>query len=191
MASELICPLTCTPFPSVAIPICYCDDEPCPALEPQEDGAHGQSPRRSQSAVSEPEKFDDRRVERTSCSGIFWSRRSCHREHQCNSEINAWSFFLFFEWVRGSQCDIYIILLLLDGFASFMMKVKNLSSSFANLLVADWWWSSLYIYMVRSILLVILWLVMVCGVYVLTYIMESGCVLLNQHFILFCDDFHL
>ncbi|XP_020583994.1 probable E3 ubiquitin-protein ligase XBOS33 [Phalaenopsis equestris] len=90
MASELICPLTCSPFPSVAIPTCYCDDNLCPTLEPQEDSsAQAQSPHRSQSLASESDKFDDHRLERTSCSGIFWSRRSCHREHLCNSEINA------------------------------------------------------------------------------------------------------
>ncbi|KAG0460816.1 hypothetical protein HPP92_021113 [Vanilla planifolia] len=38
-------------------------------LEPQEDITQGQSPRPSQSSVSETDKFDDQRLERTSCSG--------------------------------------------------------------------------------------------------------------------------
>lgn len=85
MASDIICPLTCAPFPSVVIPTCYCDDDPCPAPEPRDESTQGQSsPHRSQSLAGELDRF-----ERSSCSGIFWSRRSCHREHQCNSEINA------------------------------------------------------------------------------------------------------
>lgn len=82
MASELICPLTCSPFPSAGIPTCNCEDGPCTTLD--------ESPARpSQSSVGESDKFDDHKLERTNCSGIFWNRRSCHREHQCNSEINA------------------------------------------------------------------------------------------------------
>lgn len=92
VSSEVVCPLSCAPFPSAAMPACSCDDDPdpCPAIESQGEGRE-QSPRGSQSsAPAEPEdKIDEQGLERTSCSGIFWNRRSCHREHQCNSEINA------------------------------------------------------------------------------------------------------
>lgn len=88
VSSELVCPLTCSPFPSVAIPSCTCDDDPCPSHEPQEE-TQSQSPHRSRSAPNELDKMEEQRVDRTSCSGMFWNRRSCHREHQCNSEINA------------------------------------------------------------------------------------------------------
>ncbi|XP_008799539.2 probable E3 ubiquitin-protein ligase XBOS33 [Phoenix dactylifera] len=88
VSSELVCPLTCSPFPSVAIPSCNCDDDPCSSHEPQGE-TQAQSPRRSQSAPNELDKMEEQRVDRTSCSGMFWNRRSCHREHQCNSEINA------------------------------------------------------------------------------------------------------
>ncbi|KAK8944974.1 putative E3 ubiquitin-protein ligase XBOS33 [Platanthera zijinensis] len=81
MPSEPICPVTCGPFPSVAVPTCNCKGCPCPPLDT--------SPRRSQSSAGQCDKFGDHRLERTNCSGICWSRRSCHREHQCNSEINA------------------------------------------------------------------------------------------------------
>nr|XP_010919261.1 probable E3 ubiquitin-protein ligase XBOS33 isoform X1 [Elaeis guineensis] len=88
VSSELVCPLTCSPFPSVAIPSCTCDDDPCPSHEPRGE-TQAQSPHRSQSAPNELDKMEEQRVDRTSCSGMFWNRRSCHREHQCNSEINA------------------------------------------------------------------------------------------------------
>lgn len=81
MPSKLICPLTCGPFPSVSVPTCNFKDGPCPPLD--------ESPRRSQSSASQWDKFGDHRLERTNCSGFCWSRRSCHREHQCNAEINA------------------------------------------------------------------------------------------------------
>ncbi|KAM0945408.1 putative transcription factor C2H2 family [Dioscorea sansibarensis] len=88
VSSEIMCPLTCSPFPSVSIPSCTCDDDPCPSDDPQGE-IHEQSPRPSQSVPSEAEKTEDQRLEKTTCSNIFWNRRSCHREHQCNSEINA------------------------------------------------------------------------------------------------------
>lgn len=87
VSSEVVCPLSCTPFPSVPIPSCTCDDDPCPDVE--NEGGREQSPRRSQSSITNEDKLNEERLERTSCSGIFWSRRNCHRENQCNSEINA------------------------------------------------------------------------------------------------------
>lgn len=87
VSTELTCPITCSPFPSVAAPSCTCDDDPCECVEPQGD-VQEQSPRPSHSTVSEME-IEEQRPEKTSCSGMFWNRRSCHREHQCNAEINA------------------------------------------------------------------------------------------------------
>ncbi|ONK56623.1 uncharacterized protein A4U43_C10F10840 [Asparagus officinalis] len=90
VSSEVVCPLSCTPFPSAALPSCSCDDDPSTGIE-SEGEAREQFPRGSQSSSTNEveDKIDEQRLERTSCSGIFWNRRSCHREHQCNSEINA------------------------------------------------------------------------------------------------------
>ncbi|KAL5142469.1 putative E3 ubiquitin-protein ligase XBOS33 [Glycine soja] len=87
--SEMLCPVTCTPFPSVAIPLCTCNDGPCPSFEPREAEAQDGSPRHSQAAMMDQDKMDGPRLEKMTCSGMFWGRRSCSREHQCNSEINA------------------------------------------------------------------------------------------------------
>ena len=87
--SEMLCPVTCTPFPSVAIPLCTCNDGPCPSFEPREAEAQDGSPRHSQAAMMDQNKVDGPRLEKMTCSGMFWGRRSCSREHQCNSEINA------------------------------------------------------------------------------------------------------
>lgn len=90
VSSELFCPVTCSPFPSVAMPLCTCNDGPCPSFEPREVETQDESPQRSQSTSVDHEKMEGPRLERTSCSSMFWGRRSCSREHQCNSEINAW-----------------------------------------------------------------------------------------------------
>lgn len=89
VSSELFCPVTCSPFPSVAMPLCTCNDGPCPSFEPREVETQDESPQRSQSTSVDHEKMEGPRLERTSCSSMFWGRRSCSREHQCNSEINA------------------------------------------------------------------------------------------------------
>ncbi|KAL8160213.1 hypothetical protein V2J09_001750 [Rumex salicifolius] len=86
VSPDLFCPVSCSPFPSVTMmPLCNCSDGPCPPFEPRdperEDG--------SQSTLDDRYKTEGPRLERTSCSGMFWGRRSCSREHQCNSEINA------------------------------------------------------------------------------------------------------
>ncbi|KAF5743553.1 E3 ubiquitin-protein ligase XBAT33 [Tripterygium wilfordii] len=88
VSSDIFCPVTCSPFPSVAIPLCTCNDGSCPSFEPRRVETQNESPRRSQSSV-EQDKVGGPRLERTSCSSMFWGRRSCSREHQCNSEINA------------------------------------------------------------------------------------------------------
>lgn len=89
-SSEILCPVTCSPFPSVAIPLCTCNDGPCPSFEPAEDEGQNESPEHPQGTTGESEKMEGGpRLERTSCSSMFWGRRSCSREHQCNAEINA------------------------------------------------------------------------------------------------------
>jgi E3 ubiquitin-protein ligase XBAT32/33 len=88
VSSDFLCPVTCSPFPSVAIPLCTCNDEPCPSLETQEAESQDESSHRSQTSV-EQVKVEGPRLEKTSCSSMFWGRRSCSREHQCTSEINA------------------------------------------------------------------------------------------------------
>ncbi|KAG8084104.1 hypothetical protein GUJ93_ZPchr0010g8813 [Zizania palustris] len=89
VSSELLCPLTCSPFPSSALPTCRCnDDDPCGATETQDD-SEVQSPQPSHCASMEVDKREHEDLDRSSCSGMFWSRRSCHREEQCNAEINA------------------------------------------------------------------------------------------------------
>ncbi|XP_010546090.1 PREDICTED: E3 ubiquitin-protein ligase XBAT33 isoform X2 [Tarenaya hassleriana] len=95
VSSDMLCPVTCSPFPSVAIPICTCNDGPCPNFETQDTERRAESdesltPRRSQIVSTEQEKLEGPRLEKTTCSSMmFWGRRSCSREHQCNSEINA------------------------------------------------------------------------------------------------------
>ncbi|KAE8709711.1 E3 ubiquitin-protein ligase XBAT33 [Hibiscus syriacus] len=89
VSSDIFCPVTCSPFPSVAIPLCTCNDSPCPSFEHQDTTeTQEESPRRSQDMSREQDKIKGPRRGRT-CSRMFWGRRSCSREHQCNSEINA------------------------------------------------------------------------------------------------------
>jgi E3 ubiquitin-protein ligase XBAT32/33 len=90
VSSEMLCPVTCTPFPSVAIPLCTtCNDGPCPPFEPQEDETQDESPRHSQASTTDQDKMEGPKLVKTTCSSMFWGRRSCSRENQCNSEINA------------------------------------------------------------------------------------------------------
>ncbi|RQP01042.2 hypothetical protein POPTR_015G141400v4 [Populus trichocarpa] len=88
VSSDFLCPVTCSPFPSVGIPLCTCNDGPCPSFEPQEVESQDESSHRPQTSV-EQDKMEGPRLEKTSCSSMFWGRRSCSREHQCNSEINT------------------------------------------------------------------------------------------------------
>ncbi|GLU21061.1 hypothetical protein SLE2022_372250 [Rubroshorea leprosula] len=89
VSSDRFCPVTCSPFPSVALPLCTCNDGPCPTFEPREAETQDESSRQSQATSVEQDKIEGPRLERTTCSSMFWGRRSCSREHQCNSEINA------------------------------------------------------------------------------------------------------
>ncbi|GAB4858233.1 E3 ubiquitin-protein ligase xbat33 [Ancistrocladus abbreviatus] len=89
VSSDLFCPVSCTPFPSVAIPVCNCNEGPCPSFEPRDLEIQDDYPVRTQGTSLDQDKMEGPRLERTSCSSMFWGRRSCSREHQCNSEINA------------------------------------------------------------------------------------------------------
>ncbi|KAL5727634.1 RING-type E3 ubiquitin transferase [Ranunculus cassubicifolius] len=89
VSSDIFCPVSCSPFPTVAIPLCTCNDDPCTTFESNDNETPVESPRNSQASLREEDKMDGQRLEKTTCTNIFWSRRSCHREHQCNSEINA------------------------------------------------------------------------------------------------------
>lgn len=89
VSSDIFCPVSCSPFPSVAIPLCTCHDDPCSSLEPHDEETQDESPRNSQETLGERDILDGQRLDKTTCTSMFWSRRSCHREHQCNSEINA------------------------------------------------------------------------------------------------------
>ncbi|KAJ4953434.1 hypothetical protein NE237_030266 [Protea cynaroides] len=89
VSSDILCRVSCSPFPSVAIPLCICDDGPCPSLEPQEGETREEFPTETQGTSVEEDKMEGTSLAKASCSSIFWNRRSYHREHQCNSEINA------------------------------------------------------------------------------------------------------
>ncbi|KAI3985392.1 hypothetical protein MKX01_033706 [Papaver californicum] len=91
VSSDFSCPVSCSPFPSVPIPMCTCNEDSCPSFEPSGRENEDESPRRSSQGMigGEEDKTEGTRFDKTTCSSIFWTRRSCHREHQCNSEINA------------------------------------------------------------------------------------------------------
>ncbi|KAL2550360.1 E3 ubiquitin-protein ligase [Forsythia ovata] len=89
VSSDIFCPVTCSPFPSVAIPLCTCNEGTCQNFDSRENEAQEEPSRRSQSTSSEQEKTEGIRLEKKTCSSMFWGRRSCSREHQCNAEISA------------------------------------------------------------------------------------------------------
>nr|GMC61969.1 E3 ubiquitin-protein ligase XBAT33 [Ipomoea batatas] len=89
VSSDIFCPATCNPFPSVAIPLCTCNEGPCPTFESRDNEAQEGSHHQSESTSEEQEKMGGVRLEKTTCSSMFWGRRSCSRENQCNAEINA------------------------------------------------------------------------------------------------------
>ncbi|KAG8381357.1 hypothetical protein BUALT_Bualt06G0113900 [Buddleja alternifolia] len=89
VSSDIFCPVTCSPFPSVAIPLCTCSEGSCPNFDSRESGPLQESPCRSQSVLTQQETTEGMRLGKTTCSGMFWGRRSCSRENQCNAEINA------------------------------------------------------------------------------------------------------
>ncbi|PSR93423.1 E3 ubiquitin-protein like [Actinidia chinensis var. chinensis] len=89
VSPDFFCPVTCSPFPSVALPLCTCSEGPCPTCEPREVATQEESPNRSPPTSGDQDKMERVRLEKISCSSMFWGRRSCSREHQCNSEINA------------------------------------------------------------------------------------------------------
>ena len=106
--SEMLCPVTCGPFPSMTIPLCTCNDGPCPTFEPREAETQDESPPHSQSSTTDQDKMEGPRLDKTTCSSMFWGRRSCSREHQCNSEINAWFIWCLYD--HSYVCGYWIIL---------------------------------------------------------------------------------
>ncbi|XP_047957451.1 E3 ubiquitin-protein ligase XBAT33 [Salvia hispanica] len=94
VSSDMFCPVTCSLFPSVTIPLCTCNEGPCPDFDSREREPPEESPpppphHHPQPEPREREKLEGVRSERTTCSNMFWGRRSCSRENQCNAEINA------------------------------------------------------------------------------------------------------
>ncbi|KAL0874780.1 hypothetical protein Bca101_024485 [Brassica carinata] len=94
VSSDMFCPVTCSPFPSVNIPMCACNDGTCPNFETHGTERHGHDEQGESSpsrGTTEQEKIGEgqRLGKTTTCSRMFWGRRSCSRENQCNAEINA------------------------------------------------------------------------------------------------------
>ncbi|CAN6480719.1 unnamed protein product [Victoria cruziana] len=87
VSSDIFCTVSCSPFPSVTIPSCACNDDPCPSLECQED-ENREARQPPETIPAEQDKMEGSRIERTGCSKLFRHRRSFQREQQCNSEIN-------------------------------------------------------------------------------------------------------
>lgn len=101
--SELLCPVTCSPFPSMTIPMCTCNDGSCPSFEPRNVEARDEPPRHSQASTTDQDKIEGPRLDKTTCSNMLWGRRSYSRENQCNSEINAWiGLCLYRYWLHFS-----------------------------------------------------------------------------------------
>lgn len=90
ISSDVFCPVTCSPFHSSAIPVCTCNNGTCPSFESWDVGTEDESHRQSQTNPIDQVKLGGQRPETTCCSSMFCGRRSCSRENQCNSEINAW-----------------------------------------------------------------------------------------------------
>lgn len=105
VSSDVFCPVTCSPFPSAAIPLCTCNDGPCPTFESRDVGTEDESPRHTQTTPIDQDKLGGPRPERTSCSSMFWGKRSCSRENQCNSEINAWYVWSVIESVISTRLE--------------------------------------------------------------------------------------
>lgn len=158
VSSDLFCPVTCSPFPSVAMPLCTCNDGPCPSFEPREVETQNESPQRSQSTSMEHEKMEGPRLERTSCSSMFWGRRSCSREHQCNSEINAWQGW----WMAHSSVFMDRILIIssaVQGCVWSHLSQKWIHTNPCQLPVFVWlatWWK---IWVLHHHILTAFWIV--------------------------------
>ncbi|GLJ55961.1 hypothetical protein SUGI_1201330 [Cryptomeria japonica] len=109
VSSDSFCSVSCTPFPSVSLPLCACNNEPGSSLEArQETGSSQQAhpPGHDASAVNpissengsdsslEHKEAVSPRVQKASCSKmLFWSRKNSQREkpgeQPCNSEISV------------------------------------------------------------------------------------------------------
>ncbi|CAI9762402.1 unnamed protein product [Fraxinus pennsylvanica] len=89
VSSDIFCPVTCSPFPSVAIPLCTCNEGPCQHFDSGGNETQEEPSRHSLSTSNDQEKTEGIQLEKKTCSSMFWGRRSCSREHQCNAEISA------------------------------------------------------------------------------------------------------
>ncbi|KAK6121688.1 hypothetical protein DH2020_044556 [Rehmannia glutinosa] len=86
VSSEIFCPVTCSPFSSVSIPIRSCDEGACRNFDSGESHPQEETPRCSQPVSSEQERTEGMRLEKTTCSVMFWFRRRRNRDNQCNAE---------------------------------------------------------------------------------------------------------
>ncbi|KAK6121780.1 hypothetical protein DH2020_044460 [Rehmannia glutinosa] len=86
VSSEIFCPVTCSPFSSVSIPIRSCNEGTCQNFDSGESHPQEETPRCSQPVSSEQERTEGMRLEKTTCSVMFWFRRRRNRDNQCNAE---------------------------------------------------------------------------------------------------------
>lgn len=111
VSSESFCTVSCSPFPSVSLPLCACNNEPGSSLEVRQET--GSSSQQTQPPVHDASAADSvpslegvldssleqkeavsPRVDKGSCSKIlFWGRKNSNREklgeQPCNTEISV------------------------------------------------------------------------------------------------------
>ncbi|CAN1755063.1 E3 ubiquitin-protein ligase XBAT33 [Linum perenne] len=87
VSTDYLCPVTCSPFPSAAMPLCTCNEGTCPSFNPESGTETADESPRTSSQPGDRDKLEG--GGKTACSNMFWSRRSYTREHQCNSEIDT------------------------------------------------------------------------------------------------------
>lgn len=63
LSSDVLCPVTCSSFPSVMIPLCTCDDGPFPSLETGDGEEARETSCHSQVILTEQDKEDRPRVD--------------------------------------------------------------------------------------------------------------------------------
>ncbi|KAH9317151.1 hypothetical protein KI387_018920 [Taxus chinensis] len=109
VSSDSFCSVSCTPFPSVSLPLCTCNNQPGSSLDARRETESSQqapppvqdtsaagsisSENGSDSSLEQQEAVSPR-VQKTSCSKmLFWSRKNSQREkpgeQPCNSEISV------------------------------------------------------------------------------------------------------
>ncbi|TKY51274.1 E3 ubiquitin-protein ligase XBAT33 [Spatholobus suberectus] len=68
---EILCLVTCSPFPSMTIPLCTCNDGPCPSFEPREVETQDESPYHSQASTMDQDQIEGPSLDKTTCSSMF------------------------------------------------------------------------------------------------------------------------